>query len=1242
MTALRDFAFKHRAFLTVGFSLGLLLIVCLHWWHAGYVIAQDDSPPMLTPGIWFAKSLGGWSNYNAFFGQVDGEFTFLPYMIVWWLADRVFGAGLGQVVMIFLVAAAAWAGAYKLVRALGVSVVGAAVGAWLYVINPFTQIVFGHQLTEGIFFALLAWLGALLVTAAVDPTRRSGSRLWLTGMAFALLPTIGVTPVLVFQMALSFVVLAALCTIFTPDRHAFPRWAAGCGGLMAAASLWWVVPDALSFVGASVPHPTSLSALDWIYAQSSLLNNLRFLYTWLWGPPEYYPVARGYDADPLTYGAGFFAVAISAAGLIVLRGRALLFCRYALGIALIVMFVSKGSHGPLAWVNQLFAAVPGAFLAYGDPGGEVALALLLLAIVSAMVVDRPAFARRRGPIVAGALTIIFLAGIDLLNGSIFHGGVFASGGGLMPSEYVAVPAYWRSAADYLNGAPAGGGVLMLPPQLSPGYDVRYDFGYYGSDAVATNLFARRLLYLDAGLTGGLSYVKHLESQSIADHLRDLLGSGSPLAASMIRDLGIRYVVYRGDIVLDRYGWYSQDELTTILRVKPMRFGPLAVYDLGASESAFALRPAWIVGSYAGADAGDMAELAALEEPLPRVDLTAVPPGFPGRPALIERATGSDVGTDVPGVGAFAGAGTGIDRAVRLAAPAANGGPEQPIVVKSAEKNVLRVSLGAASARLVFADVPVTGGGTTPRADLVLLAARILGFDERASGLSAVEEVRNLDRRAVYADIVVPVPADPVRTYALVAAGSRYLAAPERASDSLVVRFKDVLLLPGTSSVGLYGTPAAAPVRAAARSQFDAARQTYAFYFTSVRPTGVQIAVGALPGAAVPAWFDLPLSGSDHGFVEVLSGSAPSMAPIGAAIAFTSGGVTYRCPTALYPGQELDLDRVVAGCLQANLLPADVGGARMRSLEILDTGGLEGAEFQAGARADALVQSSLGAAKTRTGRRGDRAVDEMFWQIDPASAARGDIVAARVAGCVPGAETDAAILLEARSKGGRRATYRQRLFPTADALGAVAAIDTRRAFPNGPVTLTAVTATCESSSAAGSSGPRATLSLVRPRGDVPILIPVVGVRRTLAVARGGVAEYPLPHRGAPLAVRFGDLPAETSVAAAGAPPRGDRLDRALTCETVTIRCGAGWIRAGVPAGYDGLAVFGQLYSPTWIAVELGGGIRFPEHVRADGWRNAWFVSGPGTLLVFNAMDILIVAGLLLGLGVIGWQLRYRSS
>src|SRR5579884_3577890 len=82
---------KYAAHLAVSLSLAALLAMCLHWWHAGYVIAQGDNAPLIAPWVWFAKALGAWSNYNSYFGQLDGSFTFVPFMVLWWTADHLFG-----------------------------------------------------------------------------------------------------------------------------------------------------------------------------------------------------------------------------------------------------------------------------------------------------------------------------------------------------------------------------------------------------------------------------------------------------------------------------------------------------------------------------------------------------------------------------------------------------------------------------------------------------------------------------------------------------------------------------------------------------------------------------------------------------------------------------------------------------------------------------------------------------------------------------------------------------------------------------------------------------------------------------------------------------------------------------------------------------------------------------------------------------------------------------------------------
>ncbi|HET9095663.1 MAG TPA: alpha-(1-_3)-arabinofuranosyltransferase family protein, partial [Candidatus Baltobacteraceae bacterium] len=822
-------ASAHSAQIAIGVSLLALFAVCLHWWHPGYVIAQGDNPPLITPGIWFEKALGAWSNYNTYFGQVDGSFTFVPFMLLWWTADWLFGGSLGQIVTQYATVAAAWTGAYFFARSLRVNVPAAAAAAWLYTINPFTQIVFGPTLTMGMFFGIIAWAGVWIAKAAAFPAHRGRARLWLTLLAFAAMPVLGPTPSLVFQMALGCIVLGGCFLLIADARGEFLRWSAGTASMMIAASLWWAVPDALSFVGATIPHPTALSDLSWTYARSSLLNNLRFLYTWLWGYPEYFPAAAAYDANLLTYAAGFFPVVAAAAGLITLRGRRLTICRYALAVALIVMFVSKGTHPPFAWLNGALAAAPGAFLIYADPGGEVALALLFLSAAAALVLDRAQVSA-----LAASFAAVALSGICLINGSIFHGTVVGSNSQLMPSQYVKVPAYWRAAADYLNGARTPGGVLLLPPHLSPGYDVQYDFGYYGIDSVATNLVSRRLLYLDAGLTAGLGYLKHPPSQELADRLRDLLAVRSPLAPLMMRDLGIRYVLYRNDVVHTQHEWFSQKEVSALLQREPMQFGPLAVYDLGPAQSSFTLSERWITGGYGRENAGDMAELAALEEPLPRVDIASVPAHFPAHPALIEQSESVIDGAD--DARPFGGSEPGVDRAVSFTSDAALG--KIHVVVKGQSRRELRVSLARMSAPVDVADIPLSNLQPAAAQDLALLTSHPAAVEKKQGRLALRQIVHNYNPRAIWADVLVRVPAEPPRTYTLTAQNARYDAAEETAPSGILLRFRHVLIPEGRTALGLFGRPVRrARALAAATHDIRVAGVPYSFAFMSLRSTG---------------------------------------------------------------------------------------------------------------------------------------------------------------------------------------------------------------------------------------------------------------------------------------------------------------------------------------------------------------------------------------------------------------------
>ncbi|HEX5275344.1 MAG TPA: alpha-(1-_3)-arabinofuranosyltransferase family protein [Candidatus Rubrimentiphilum sp.] len=1251
---------RHNASLAVGLSLGVLLLVCIHWWHPGQVIAQGDNPPLITPGIWFLKALGAWSVYNTYFGQVDGSFTFFPFMLLWWPADQILGASLGQIATHFVLIAAAWTGAYFLVRIFGATAAAAAIGAWLYTINPFTQLVFGNVLTLAVFFALLPWMATLLAGAALFPARRGTARLWLTIFAFAAIPILGVTPSLVFQITAGAVMLAGLCWLLAADRRIFLRWALYTGGAMILAALWWAIPDVLSFVGATIPHPTALSDLTWTYARASLLNDLRFLYTWLWALPEYYPVAPAYDANLISYAAGFLAIAIATVGLIVLNGRSLLICRFALGVALVVVFITKGTHPPLAFVNTALAAIPGAFLAYADPAGGVALALLLLSIAAALTIDAAVRMTTslawRYALQAATLALIVVSGWPLISGAVFHGPVVASNGALTPSVYVSVPTYWSQAADYLNSARGDDGVLMLPPHLSPGYDVEYGFGYYGVDAVATNLIRRRLLYLDAGLIEGLGYLKHTESQSVSDRIRTLLDTDPALAQAIMHDIGIRYVLYRGDIVHQQNAWYSQAEMSVLLHRTPKQFGPLAIYDLGTGEDLFGLHARWIAGSYGGASAGDLAELAAVEEPLPRVNAGDLPSDFSGHPALVEQSGDAQHALAL---------GKGVDRAISFGSSPPVAGS---VVISAASARELRVSAGAAPLPMIVTDVPTSSLRHGSRSGAALLAAHVLSFSQNRGSLSVAGSLQNIGVRAVWADFIVTVPARPARRYSLAAEGSLYRPVEQTNGQALTLRFASVLVAPGQVSFELAGEPSkGGDVSDSQAGTAGFSSKLYSFYFTNVRAAGAPAIVGSVGDTFVDAG-TLPLQydASDYPNMEVTTGHGSQVTAV---VDFTSSGKTYSCPVLLQVDQGIDMDYAIAECIRQNSLTLPVRSIKLVDVHIvaavdqpvlsdLTSYGRLLVSVRPSAFTEITTGSPVLSSTARvyplrelaggftvaeidpTGAVRHRAPVTIRWRLDHQALQATDVIAVRVDGC-GGTQNTSSISLTAAG-GIKPQVYRQQLFATPDGAEAVeAAFSLEQAFGRQEPRLLDLSAKCfVEFPTAGAREVRARLQLLR-RWRAPVPVHASGIR-TLTLPTAGVVARALPNAGVPLPVQFGDLPSTASVAVLGGPPVRAGSNAQMDCRSPGVRCSTGMVTAAVPAGFKGLAVFSQLYSPTWFAIKLGPGLSLPAHVRADGWRNAWYVSGAGELIIVNLLNLLVMAGVLLGLGVIAWQLKNRNA
>ncbi|MBV8491259.1 MAG: hypothetical protein JO199_12085, partial [Candidatus Eremiobacteraeota bacterium] len=440
-------------------SLAALLWMALRWYHPGHVIAYIDLFPVYTPMVLFAKTVWAWSHASSPFGRF-GLPTFSTYYLLYSALIAITNAGMAQALLFWLFLAMGWLGVFALCRSLGLGVTAAFFAGWAYTLNPFAQCLVGFN-TASTEAATLPWIYWMIHRAAID----RGARPLMTAIAvassFLVLCWIASTPQLFFELILLTVPWCVFMALRS-DRG-FLAWLAASVALCVVASAWWLVPVGVAILSNSVTHATLASFDSWTFSNSSLLNDMRFLSTWAWQLPYYFPYSHGYDANVFTYAAGFWGIVLLCAGFLFIRSAFAPIVRFFAAVVLVAIFIEKGPHEPLGWVNLLIYHIPG-FVLLIQPAGLTIGALLAAGVVAGVVIEellRAARASRPAAIAAGAVMVgsvaaALFAASPLLNGLMFSGARGDS------SDYVAIPNYWRQASSYLASVDGNGSVLVLP------------------------------------------------------------------------------------------------------------------------------------------------------------------------------------------------------------------------------------------------------------------------------------------------------------------------------------------------------------------------------------------------------------------------------------------------------------------------------------------------------------------------------------------------------------------------------------------------------------------------------------------------------------------------------------------------------------------------------------------------------------------------------------------------------------
>jgi len=749
-------------------SLAFLLLIHLGWAHPGTITAQTDLGVLVDPVNDARGCFSVWSHISGI-GQLNACFGFVPALLAYAAMNHAFGVSLGIEITFWIMAAFAWLGAFRLGRALEMTPLASFIVAWAYEFFPEHQHFIGKLPTFEVAAALIPWLFYLLWIAR---NREARPRALLGIAVVAAIPAaiLTINPQLLIEILLGCLVWLVFAARFPPVPDKYFPWV-GRGLLVVLfVSLWWAIPGGSAYFLGHAIRSTDPMANAWTFARASLLNELRFNPSWGWVYREYYPYAPEFERNLLFYATCYVLPFGLIAALLTTRGRVLGIVRFCGAFALALLFLSKGTHAPLEQFNLWIYSIPYLFLLL-EPTGLAFIAALCMAITLGFALDAlPAKELRFKP---RAVAVAVMIALGLNNLAAITGAIMKEPTNWMPAVHVKISEDWLALAKFLNHSAPPGNVALVPANKF--YQSSYTWGLIGIDNLANDLFQRNIII--PGQEAG--YVTSPEQASITEHLVAMFGARSSLAAPALRDLGVRYVVFRGDLYSNDY-LLSDDEVAELFHGYPRRtFGSLVLYDLGPPSAPLTLAGSIVAERSTPRAAGDQLELRALEEPLPRVRQESLTPSLEGRVALVESAPDGAlppanrlVWRDPASPAPVAWTGPGELRAAYFA-----GGPPNELVVRRyAELHHVEV-----------AGFPVP---------------RLVGFTDIDTH-SSILDIINPSHTLVECDVSVGINSRWGGDYSMSANGGTPVVMRERPTRGPAwVRFAGIRLLPGTNHLAL--------------------------------------------------------------------------------------------------------------------------------------------------------------------------------------------------------------------------------------------------------------------------------------------------------------------------------------------------------------------------------------------------------------------------------------------------------
>lgn len=509
----------------------LLLALLAFCSHPGRILADTKIDLAINPAGFLQRAMHLWD--PAQFGELQDQavgyfFPIGPFFLLGKLA--AVPAWIIQRLWITFILLAAFLGVVRLGRQLDIGTSATRLIAGLsYALAPNALTLLGSRSAEFLPIAMLPWILLPLVQALQRGRKASpGERARLAAQsAVAVAMCSGV------NADSTAAVLAAAALYLLTARGPVPRWRIAAWWVPAVllATLWWLYPLLLlGKYGVSILPYTESAAVT--TASTSLSNTLRGTEDWL-----FYLVVDGHAWWPNGYRIAtellptILTGLIAGLGLTGLVSRRMPHRRPLLWMLLAGVFIISTGHvsafgnplaGPLAdLINGPLAPIRN--LQKFDP-------LLRLPIVLGLA---SLLARVRLGVPRRVVGITAVGAVGLLALPVYLSGLS------QPGSFTGVPAYWVSAAAWLNRHAGNQAVLEEP-------GARFGQYTWGSplDDILEPLFVGDWASSQLGTVGSVGNSRLLETidQQIS------AGAGSAGLTQVLAQMGVKYVLVRNDLL----------------------------------------------------------------------------------------------------------------------------------------------------------------------------------------------------------------------------------------------------------------------------------------------------------------------------------------------------------------------------------------------------------------------------------------------------------------------------------------------------------------------------------------------------------------------------------------------------------------------------------------------------------------------------------------------------------------------